>query len=119
RITTRHVPPARTSSSAWGTVHGFGQNHCFSSSGCVQAAYNRSRGASIRRVSTSSCSVDSGVSLLLIVSLRSIGVVTGYDITQKLAQRSRVYIISTKSSAIEGQEACRMIRQPGSVHAQE
>src|SRR6185369_17313000 len=51
------APPARTSSSATGVVHGLGANHFCSSSGVVQQRKIFSGVASITRVSTSCRSV--------------------------------------------------------------
>ena len=53
-MTIRLLPPGRRSISAWVTVQGSGANHCFISSGSVQQRNSFSRGASIRRVRTSS-----------------------------------------------------------------
>src|SRR5690242_12744141 len=56
----RHFPPGRTSISSATTARPSGPHHCIACLGSVQAANTISRGASRRRVMTSSRSAVSG-----------------------------------------------------------
>src|SRR5687768_4190199 len=72
-MTTRLMPPGRTSVSALAIVHGLGTNHCIMSSGVVQARKIFSLGALSTRLSTRSRSVMVSLVAVVVLELMSVG----------------------------------------------
>src|ERR1700733_9570124 len=72
-MTMWSAPPGRKSSSQIGFVKPFGPHHRARCCGSVQAWKTSARGASMRRVMTSSRSGKAGIGLFLSVMLRFLG----------------------------------------------